>query len=183
MRQRLGIARALINDPAVVFLDEPTLGLDPQGQQELLKLVLWIARERHAGVILCSHQLADVESVCDDVVILNTGTVVAQGPVADVIGSTDKEAVRVQVPVQALAEAQQALQGVSVVTRVASAGGTTGWLRVELAPPGDGARNGQHVHNAILEGLIRAKVPVLGFQAGGARLQDVFLQITQGAIE
>jgi ABC-2 type transport system ATP-binding protein len=183
MRQRLGIARALINDPAVVFLDEPTLGLDPQGQQELLKLVRWIARERGAGVILCSHQLADVEAVCDDVVILNTGTVVAQGPVADVIGSADQQAVRVQVPVQSLAEAQQALQGVSVVTRVASAGGTTGWLRVELAPTGDAARNGQHVHNAILEGLIRAKVPVLGFQAGGARLQDVFLQITQGAIE
>jgi ABC-2 type transport system ATP-binding protein len=183
MRQRLGIARALINDPAVVFLDEPTLGLDPQGQQELLKLVRWIARERNAGVILCSHQLADVETVCDDVVILNTGTVVAQGAVADVIGSADQQAVRVQVPAQSVAEAQQALQGLPAVARVVSTGGTSGWLRVEITPPGESSRNGQHVHNTILEGLIRAKVPVLGFQAGGARLQDVFLQITQGAIE
>jgi ABC-2 type transport system ATP-binding protein len=183
MRQRLGIARALINDPAVVFLDEPTLGLDPQGQQELLKLVRWIARERHAGVVLCSHQLADVESVCDDVVILNTGTVVAQGPVADVIGSADQASVRVQVPAQLVAEAQAALEGVPVVARVASAGGSSGWLRIEVGALDDAARNGQHAHNHILEALIRAQVPILGFQASGSRLQDVFLQITQGAIE
>jgi len=183
MRQRLGIARALINDPAVVFLDEPTLGLDPQGQQELLKLVTWIARERNAGVILCSHQLADVEAVCDDVVILNTGQVVAQGPVADVIGSADLQTIRVQVPAESMVEAQQALQGVAGVARVASTGGTSGWLRVELAAAREASRNGQHVHNSILEVLIKAKVPVLGFQAGGGRLQDVFLQITQRTIE
>jgi ABC-2 type transport system ATP-binding protein len=182
MRQRLGIARALINDPAVVFLDEPTLGLDPQGQQELLKLVRWIARERNAGVILCSHQLADVESVCDDVVILNTGTVVAQGLVADVIGSADQQAVRLRSRRSSWPRPSRRCRG-PAVSRAASAGGTSGWLRVEIAPPGEGSRNGQHVHNAILEGLIRAKVPVLGLQTGGARLQDVFLQVTQGAIE
>jgi len=181
MRQRLGIARALVNDPAVVFLDEPTLGLDPQGQQELLKLVRWIARERNAGVVLCSHQLADVESVCDDVVILNTGTVVAQGPVADVIGSADQQAVRVQVAPQSVAAAQQALQGLPGVTRVASAGGSSGWLRVELDAAVAG--NGQPAHQHVLEGLMRASIPVLGFQTGGSRLQDVFLQITQGSIE
>jgi ABC-2 type transport system ATP-binding protein len=86
MRQRLGIARALINDPVVVFLDEPTLGLDPRGQQELLGLVRGIATDREAGVILCSHFLSEIEEVCDDVVILSAGQVVAQGSVAEVIG-------------------------------------------------------------------------------------------------
>ena len=55
MRQRLGIARALVNDPVVLFLDEPTLGLDPRGQQELLTLMRDIAHGRGAGIILCSH--------------------------------------------------------------------------------------------------------------------------------
>jgi ABC-2 type transport system ATP-binding protein len=181
MRQRLGIARALVNDPAVVFLDEPTLGLDPQGQQELLKLVTWIARERNAGVVLCSHQLPEVESICDDVVILNTGQVVVQGPVADVIGSADQTTVRIQVPATAVAEAEVALAGTAAVARVAVSG-AAGWLRVELVG-GESAMNGQHVHNKLLDSLIRAKIPVLGFQAGGGRLQDVFLQITQGVIE
>jgi ABC-2 type transport system ATP-binding protein len=181
MRQRLGIARALVNDPAVVFLDEPTLGLDPQGQQELLKLVTWIARERNAGVVLCSHQLPEVESICDDVVILNTGQVVVQGPVADVIGTADQTTVRIQVPATAVAEAEVALTGTSAAAKVAVTG-TAGWLRVELVG-GESAMNGQHVHNKLLDALIRAKIPVLGFQAGGGRLQDVFLQITQGAIE
>ena len=103
MRQRLGIARALVNDPAVVILDEPTLGLDPKGQQELLTIIRWIARERNTGVILCSHLLPEVESVCDDVVILSSGSVVARGTAAEVIGTNRPDAlqrtsIRVQVP-------------------------------------------------------------------------------------
>src|SRR3990170_966782 len=85
MRQRIGIARALVNDPVVVFLDEPTLGLDPRGQQELLELVQRIARERNTGVVLCSHLLWEIEGVCDDVVILSSGDVVVSGSVAEVI--------------------------------------------------------------------------------------------------
>ncbi|MEJ2205202.1 MAG: ABC transporter ATP-binding protein [Gemmatimonadota bacterium] len=183
MRQRLGIARALINDPAVVFLDEPTLGLDPKGQQELQGLVRWIARERNAGVILCSHQLSEVETVCDEVVILSTGRVVAQGSVAEVIGGTDSSVLRVHVPAAARDEARRALLRAPGVETVQSADGE-GWLRIELAAGGTSfTLNGQHVNNVVLNELIKSRVPVLGLQTGGGRLQDVFLEITQGAIE
>ena len=64
MRQRLGIARALVNEPEVVFLDEPTLGLDPAGQRQVLDLVRRIARERGATVLLSTHLLAEVEEAC-----------------------------------------------------------------------------------------------------------------------
>jgi ABC-2 type transport system ATP-binding protein len=84
MRQRLGIARALVNEPQVVVLDEPTLGLDPAGQRLVLALVERIARERGATVLLSTHLLAEVEQVCTRVLILNRGRVVAQGTVADV---------------------------------------------------------------------------------------------------
>src|SRR2546421_7449279 len=84
MRQRLGIARALVNDPEVVFLDEPTLGLDPAGQRQILATVRRIARDRGATVLLSTHLLAEVEETCSRVLILNRGRVVAQGTVAEV---------------------------------------------------------------------------------------------------
>jgi ABC-2 type transport system ATP-binding protein len=183
MRQRLGIARALINDPAVVFLDEPTLGLDPKGQQELLGLVNWIARERKAGVVLCSHQLSEVEGVCDDVVILRSGRVVAQGTVADVMGGPEAHVIRVQVPASAISDARQALEDVPGVAAVREAQGSKDWLRVELDGEMEFTMDGHHVNNGVLRALIESKIPVLGMQAGAGRLQDVFLEITEGAVE
>ena len=84
MRQRLGVARALVNDPEVVILDEPTLGLDPAGQRQLLELISRIARDRGATVVLSTHQLDEVEQTCDRVVILHRGKVVAEGTVSEV---------------------------------------------------------------------------------------------------
>jgi ABC-2 type transport system ATP-binding protein len=84
MRQRLGIARALVNDPAVVFLDEPTLGLDPAGQEQIMRVIEGMARERAATVVLSTHLLAEVEEACSRVLILNRGHLVADGTVAEV---------------------------------------------------------------------------------------------------
>jgi ABC-2 type transport system ATP-binding protein len=84
MKQRLGIARALINDPAVVFLDEPTLGLDPAGQREVLSTVALIAGERGATVVLSTHTLAEVEQVCSTLLILDRGRLRAAGTVSEV---------------------------------------------------------------------------------------------------
>jgi ABC-2 type transport system ATP-binding protein len=84
MRQRLGIARALVNEPRVVVLDEPTLGLDPAGQRQVLELVRRIAGERGAAVLLSTHLLAEVEETCSRVLILNHGRVVASGTVAEI---------------------------------------------------------------------------------------------------
>src|SRR5215208_1532694 len=80
MRQSLGIACALLNDPAVVFLDEPTLGLDPRDQHDLLELIRQIAHERNIAVVLSTHLLTEVERVCDEVLILNLGQTIARGP-------------------------------------------------------------------------------------------------------
>ncbi len=177
MRQRLGIARALINDPAVVFLDEPTIGLDPRGQQELLGLVRQIATERSAGVILCSHLLAEVESVCDDVIILSSGEVVAKGTVSDVIGRTERNVVRVRVPEASVSASERALAEVKAVKHVANANGSSGWLRVQLDETSLGD---QQINNQLLNALIRAGIPVLSYEPEGGRLQDVFLQLTSG---
>ncbi len=84
MRQRLGVARALLNAPRVVFLDEPTLGLDPAGQRQILSLIHDVAKERGATVILSTHFLDEVEETCSRVIILNKGEVIAEGTVADI---------------------------------------------------------------------------------------------------
>jgi ABC-2 type transport system ATP-binding protein len=89
MKQRLGIARALVNDPAVVFLDEPTLGLDPAGHLQVLEMVRAIARDRGATVVLSTHTLPDVEEVCTRVLILHRGRVVLSRTVAEAGSLTD----------------------------------------------------------------------------------------------
>jgi ABC-2 type transport system ATP-binding protein len=83
MKQRLGIARALINDPDVVFLDEPTLGLDPAGQREILATIDDI--RRGATVVLSTHTLTEVEQVCTSVLILDHGRLRAAGRIDDIV--------------------------------------------------------------------------------------------------
>jgi ABC-2 type transport system ATP-binding protein len=189
MRQRIGIARALVNDPVVVFLDEPTLGLDPRGQQELLELVQRIARERGTGVVLCSHLLSEIEGICDDVVILNVGQIVARGSVAEVIGRVQQHislgnALRVQVLPESIAQAQEVLEAMPNIMKVAPVGELEGWLRMELVGATGGDQTNIHqINNKILSALIRAKIPILGFEIEGSRLQDVFLHLTEDAIK
>jgi len=189
MRQRIGIARALVNDPVVVFLDEPTLGLDPRGQQELLELVQHIARERNTGVILCSHLLSEIEDVCDDVVILNVGYMVARGSVAEVVGRVQQNIIlrnilRVQVLPDKITEARQILEAMPNIIKVAPVGEREGWLRLELLGTAYGEPASVHqINNKILSALIRAKIPILGFETEGGRLHDVFLHLTEEAIK
>jgi ABC-2 type transport system ATP-binding protein len=110
MRQRLGIARALVDDPRVVFLDEPTLGLDPAGQRQVLTLVSRIACDRGATVVLSTHLLAEVEEVCDRVLIIHRGRVVVYGTVAEVAArAAAPRAAQVRVPAEQSDRARQAL--------------------------------------------------------------------------
>jgi ABC-2 type transport system ATP-binding protein len=115
MRQRLGIARALVNDPQVVFLDEPTLGLDPAGQRQVLALVSGIARERGATVVLSTHLLSEVEEVCDRVLIIHRGRVVVYGTVGEVAArAAAPRAAQVRVPAELSDRAREALAAAEI---------------------------------------------------------------------
>ncbi len=82
MKQRIKLAQALVHDPDLLLLDEPTNGMDPKGREEMLALVRDIAHNKHISLILSSHVMPDVESVCDAVVVMNRGQMVMQGPIA-----------------------------------------------------------------------------------------------------
>jgi len=96
MQRRIGIAQALVNDPDLVILDEPTAGLDPLGCREVKDLILALAR-RGKTVILSSHLLSDVEDVCDRAVIYYGGRIQAQGPLHQLLAKPDS--VRITAPV------------------------------------------------------------------------------------
>jgi ABC-2 type transport system ATP-binding protein len=89
MARRIGLAQALINDPDLLILDEPTTGLDPIGTRQIKDLILQLAG-RGKTILLCSHLLADVEDVCDRIAILYGGKIQAQGKVKDLLQQTDK---------------------------------------------------------------------------------------------
>jgi len=88
MARRVGLAQALINDPDLILLDEPTTGLDPIGTREMKDLILAL-RDQGKTVLLCSHQLADVQDVCDRVAILHQGELKELGRVADLLKVQD----------------------------------------------------------------------------------------------
>jgi ABC-2 type transport system ATP-binding protein len=179
MRQRLGIARALVNEPQVVFLDEPTLGLDPAGQRQILSTVRRIAGERGATVLLCTHLLAEVEETCSRVLILSAGRVAAQGTVSEVSRqAAAPRSGRLRVPGEHVETAIGALRGVPGVETAAS-NGQPGLLRVTLAET-DGLPP-EETMNASVRAIVDARIPLLSFELEGARLSDAFLAMTEGS--
>jgi ABC-2 type transport system ATP-binding protein len=182
MRQRLGIARALVNDPAVVFLDEPTLGLDPAGQRQVLGIVRDIAQRGGATVVLSTHTLPEVEEVCSSVLILDRGKVVVAGSVGDVTAAAAaRRSARLRVPVGRVGEAEDALAGVPGL-RVDAVDDDAGVLRVSFNADSDGRRGGAADLNDALRAVLRADVPVLSFEVEGARLSDAFLTMTREGV-
>ena len=83
MRQRLGIAEVLVKEPKLIFLDEPTIGLDPDGTNRMLDLIHSLSREKNMTIFLSSHLLDQVQRICDRVGIMIKGNLVAMGPIGE----------------------------------------------------------------------------------------------------
>ena len=90
MKQRIKLAQALVHDPDLLFLDEPTNGMDPKGRDEMLELVRDLGHNKGVSLILSSHLLPDVEFTCDYVVVMDKGQVATQGPIDELKGPTGR---------------------------------------------------------------------------------------------
>jgi ABC-2 type transport system ATP-binding protein len=177
MRQRLGIARALVNEPQVLFLDEPTLGLDPSGQRQVLALMRRSARERGATVLLSTHLLGEVEETCSRVLILNRGRLAAEGTVAEVSRqAAAPRSARLRVGADSMPVALRILAGVRGIRATEPADGQPGTLALALEDD-----QGTTLMNSALCALGDGGVPVLFFELEGARLSDAFLAMTEAA--
>jgi ABC-2 type transport system ATP-binding protein len=90
MKQRIKLAQALVHDPALLFLDEPTNGMDPKGREEMLDLIRDLAHNKGVDLILSSHLLPDVEYTCDHIIVLDKGTIAASGSLDQLKGPTGR---------------------------------------------------------------------------------------------
>ena len=86
MKQRIKLAQALVHDPDLLFLDEPTNGMDPKGRDEMLELIRDLGHNKGVNLILCSHLLPDVEYCCEQVVVMDKARIAAAGPIAELKG-------------------------------------------------------------------------------------------------
>jgi ABC-2 type transport system ATP-binding protein len=172
MRQRLGVARALLADPELLILDEPMNGLDPAGILEMREMMRALVAEGRT-VLLSSHLLDEVEKVCDQVAIVDRGRVVAQGPIAELAGGG---APTVILRTAADGDEMRALALLSAHPAVAAATGTDEVIRVTLNPadPAETVR----VTADLNRRLVEAGVTVYGIELTRASLEERFLEIT-----
>jgi len=169
MRQRLGIAQALLNRPEVVFLDEPVSSLDPEGRRDVLDLVAGLRGE--TTVILSTHVLSDVERVCDRVAILDRGRLVTEAPLETLLAEHARPIYRLTPePGQDVAVTGliARIRSQPWATDVATEGG--GVVRVVVGEPRAAA-------DAILPLVVDAGVRLAAFEQGRPTLEDVFLEL------
>jgi ABC-type multidrug transport system ATPase subunit len=161
MRQRLGVAAALLKDPEVLILDEPTNGLDPAGMIEMRHLIIGLRTERRT-VLLSSHLLNEVEHVCDRVGVIQAGRLIAEGTIDELRGE-GRLVVRAAPADRAQAVLQELLGADSVT-------GQDGLFRVAVAP----SRAAE-----INRWLVQADVDVAELRMSERSLEDVFMQLTE----
>ena len=161
MRQRLGLATALLADPEILILDEPGNGLDPEGIRWLRSLLRGLA-ERGCTILLSSHQLGEVAQTVDRVVVIDRGAVVAESPLDELVRRAGTEVLVRSPGAEVLA---QELQRAGIATRGVSAQE----LRARDAPPG-----------LVSELATRAGLPVWEVSAIEPSLEEVFFELTHG---
>ncbi len=161
MMQRLGVAGALITDPELVILDEPTSGMDPPGIQEMRALIRSLAERDGITVILASHQLLEVQRVCDRVAILNRGKLVREGAVSELTATGERLRLSVT-PISKTLEIMSSLPGASGVLE--------GDAVMATLPRADTP--------ALLRALIEAGVDIDEARWIGADLESVFMSET-----
>lgn len=168
MRQRLGIAQAMLHGPRVLFLDEPVSSLDPEGRRDLLELISSLRGD--ATVLISTHVLSDVERICDRVAILHRGRLVTEGPLEALLAAHARPIYRL-VPAagqdQQVATVAESLRAAPWTTDVSSTGDG---IRVTVSDPVAAA-------GAILPLVVAGGLTLDAFERARPTLEDVFLEL------
>src|ERR1051325_6503371 len=172
-RQRVGLAQAIISDPVVLILDEPTIGLDPRQIAEIRALIKSLAGQH--TVILSTHILPEVSMVCSSVIIINKGAIVAQGPIDTLVEQffpNSRVQVELAAPAESAREALRTIPGVLDVRDVLTGDGNAAFS-VEAARDRD-------VRGEIFQLAMARRWPLLELRRVGMTLEEVFIRIVAG---
>ena len=172
-RQRVGLAQAIVSDPEVLILDEPTIGLDPKQITEIRSLIKSLAGQH--TVILSTHILPEVSMVCDAVIIINKGSIVAQGPIDTLVEQffpTARVEVEIVGPPPAVRDRIRAIPGVLSVQDQASTDGGGRYV-VEAA-------RGRDVRAEIFQLAAQQRWDLLELKRVGMTLEEVFMRVVAG---
>lgn len=173
-KQRVGLAQALIGEPEVLILDEPTVGLDPKEIIEIRNLIKDIGKDR--TIILSSHILSEVSAVCDRVVIINKGKIVASGTPEELskkLSYGNKQILRVKAQKKDAVEALKEIPEVKIVIEHGVFEQNTVDLIVE-------AKDDLDIRELIFEKLVAKSMPLLMMKSMDLSLEEIFLQVTTG---
>ena len=180
-RQRTGLAQAIIHDPAILILDEPTTGLDPNQIVEIRRLIRTLGKEK--TVILSTHYLQEVEAVCDRVVILNEGRIAAEGTTAQIASEMKGDdvfsfEVKGDLPSN-MEAALSSVPGLRQVDSVVSHGSDRAEVQITVGrrddTAGTGAPGGGEL---VFDWAVEHKLKLLSLQQKRYSLEDVFLRLT-----
>jgi ABC-2 type transport system ATP-binding protein len=170
-KQRVGIAQALVHDPQVLILDEPTIGLDPAQIREIRGLIQSLKGER--TIILSTHILAEVTQTCDGVVIINEGRLKASGSLAELTASVEHKdgvALKLRRSTDEAAAALRALPGVEKAAREADG------LRVEWKP-------GTDLRDEVVRLVVEKGFGLLEMRPITMNIEDLYLKIVSGGVD
>ncbi len=171
-RQRVGLAQALVHDPDVLILDEPTVGLDPRQIIDIRNLIKSQAGKR--TIVLSSHILPEVSATCDRIVILNRGNVVAVDTQDELTRrASGGEHLRVEIGGCTASDAAEEIEGIEGVVKVETAGGAGDAAKLDVM-----TAQGADVREAVFKKVVEKEWILLEMSRAGMSLEDVFLQLT-----
>lgn len=169
-RQRVGLAQAMIHDPEILILDEPTTGLDPNQIVEIRKLIKDLGKEK--TVILSSHILSEVEATCDRILIINRGRIVADGT-SDTLRSQSQGQELLKISIEAEpSEVEKAVRGLASVEKVTAIDGKKDWFHVQSKPDASSRKE-------VFDLCVKNKWYLMEMSGQETRLEDVFQKLTK----